>query len=348
MQEAIVLEALWRRQVRDPRSPMYRPGSNGPFFVLINTASGSQKQQHESILRQHFRQIGIAAHFIPVRRSNYLDEVVRRTARLAANSYGTMVVAGGDGTINAALPHLLESKIPLGILPCGTANYAARELGIPLDLREAVECLTHGDIVDVPVGQVNDRYFLVNARLGLHSRLLEDREQTKPKSHRHRGLALLSAVKSAVNPRGHSFSLDVRGEPQGEPVKEIHRLDISTLVVGNNSLQLRRMGVEPEEPGNKLTAVALPVPGGRALLDMGARGTWEAKGAVTFAFERLIATEGRTHPKGVKVALDGEVTRLWGPLTFEHSSKLLKVVVPAPVSQKRPTSHGPPAAGLTG
>ncbi|MGI0483946.1 lipid kinase [Pantanalinema rosaneae CENA516] len=78
-----------------------------------------------------------------------------------------VVIAGGDGTLNAAIPGLLDTQLPLGILPLGTANDLARTLGIPTDLADACKILTTGQVNRIDIGQVNDRYFFNVASIGL-------------------------------------------------------------------------------------------------------------------------------------------------------------------------------------
>ena len=78
-----------------------------------------------------------------------------------------VVVAGGDGTINEVIQALAGSETALGVLPGGTVNVWAREVGIPLDIAGAREVLIHGQIRSIDLGRVNERYFLLMAGIGL-------------------------------------------------------------------------------------------------------------------------------------------------------------------------------------
>ena len=85
-----------------------------------------------------------------------------------------IIVGGGDGTVSAALPGLLEAGVPLGLLPLGTANNLARTLGIPTRLDKAADLIAAGRTRRIDVGRVNDRPFLTVASLGLSVRITEE------------------------------------------------------------------------------------------------------------------------------------------------------------------------------
>jgi len=84
-----------------------------------------------------------------------------------ADRIDCVVIAGGDGTLNAAAPGLLRSGLPLGIVPAGTANDLARTLGIPDDPVKALDIIARGEERRVDVGRVNDQLFFNVASIGL-------------------------------------------------------------------------------------------------------------------------------------------------------------------------------------
>lgn len=77
------------------------------------------------------------------------------------------VVGGGDGSLNAAAPALIQTRLPLGVLPMGTANDLARTLQIPIDLELACDVITDGVLHKIDLGRVNGRYFFNAAHIGL-------------------------------------------------------------------------------------------------------------------------------------------------------------------------------------
>jgi diacylglycerol kinase (ATP) len=89
------------------------------------------------------------------------------TIRQYCDQVDCVVVAGGDGTLNWAINGLLDTQLPLGVLPLGTANDLARTLGIPLRLPEACAVIAQGKHERIDLGWVNDRYFFNTGSLGL-------------------------------------------------------------------------------------------------------------------------------------------------------------------------------------
>lgn len=80
-----------------------------------------------------------------------------------------VVVGGGDGTLSEAVRHLAHQDLALGVLPLGTTNNFARNLGLPIEAVAAVDVLARGRVVDVDVGQVGEHLFANMVSLGLSS-----------------------------------------------------------------------------------------------------------------------------------------------------------------------------------
>lgn len=90
-------------------------------------------------------------------------------AARAATQDGTdlLLVVGGDGTINAVVNQLAHTALPLGIIPAGTANDLASQLGIPRNPRKACRAIRQGSPVTVDLLRLNDRYFVTAGGLGV-------------------------------------------------------------------------------------------------------------------------------------------------------------------------------------
>jgi YegS/Rv2252/BmrU family lipid kinase len=83
-----------------------------------------------------------------------------------AQRIDVVIAVGGDGTINEIIQELAGSETALGVLPSGTVNVWAREVGIPLDNAGAREVLLHGQVRKIDLGQIGDRYFLLMVGIG--------------------------------------------------------------------------------------------------------------------------------------------------------------------------------------
>lgn len=101
-----------------------------------------------------------------VERFNTPDEVSADIAR-RRHEADLVIVCGGDGTINSAARGVLETGLPMGIMPMGTANDLARTLGIPDDLERAADVIIAGHTSRVDLGEVNGHPFFNVASLGL-------------------------------------------------------------------------------------------------------------------------------------------------------------------------------------
>ena len=86
----------------------------------------------------------------------------------ALNEHADVIVAcGGDGTINEVASALVKKNIPLGIIPAGSGNGLATNLGIPKDIDKAIEIIKSNNIHTIDVGRVEDNYFFSNVGFGI-------------------------------------------------------------------------------------------------------------------------------------------------------------------------------------
>ena len=81
--------------------------------------------------------------------------------------FDAVVAAGGDGTVHDAAEGLLGTEMPLGVIPTGTANVFAREVGLPFSPERIAHALLNGKVRPIPLGQVNAHPFLFVVGIGL-------------------------------------------------------------------------------------------------------------------------------------------------------------------------------------
>ena len=176
------------RDAQEP-SPVLKPVR---ITVLLNAKAGARNKE---IIQQRLQTLCQARDIEPEIHLLRRGDAIFWAAREAQRAGSDLVVAGGgDGTINAAATALIGTGTTLGVLPLGTFNYFARNLGIPLDLEAAVDVLFTGSPRTVNVGEVNGRNFLNTSSIGLHSRILAEGERVKARFGRRRWVAAISTM----------------------------------------------------------------------------------------------------------------------------------------------------------
>jgi diacylglycerol kinase (ATP) len=93
-------------------------------------------------------------------------------AREAEPGFDAIVVAGGDGTFNAVVNGLRSSQVPVGVLPLGTANVLARDLGLPRDSEQMAGLIAAGPTSPVWPGRIGSRAFVMMASAGFDSEIV--------------------------------------------------------------------------------------------------------------------------------------------------------------------------------
>lgn len=101
-----------------------------------------------------------------------LPELARDIVRLR-ESADCIIICGGDGTVSSGAMAVMESGLPMGILPLGTANDLARTLGIPMDLTQAADVIAAGHQRRIDLGAVNGHAFFNVASIGLSAELAQ-------------------------------------------------------------------------------------------------------------------------------------------------------------------------------
>ncbi len=263
-------------------------------------------------------------------------ELLPRAAAAAAQAKAeraAVVAVGGDGTINAVAQGAHAAGCAMGVIPRGTFNYFGRTHGISTEVAEAATQLLSAEPAPVQVAAINERVFLVNASVGLYPDLLEDREAWKSRFGRNRLVALGAAFATLMRTQNQ---LKLRIE-LGGVTRELRTL---TVFVGNNRLQLEQVGVN-EHPGGvnpmnsgRVTAVVLKPIGTLGLLRLMLRGAMgslgDAEGIEHFEFEHMVVKPPRVMGlRRMKVAFDGEVTRMKSPLVFRVLPEPLYLIKPA-------------------
>ena len=142
-------------------------------FIVLNPVAGTSVVEDVRRALDH--------HFIPGETACVVHETVKGDAieRIAREAQGRgfemVVAAGGDGTVSAVADGLVGTETPLGIIPLGTANVLARELGIPVDLEGACQLLAgaHG-IASIDAMKVGEKHYFTQVGVGIDALMIRD------------------------------------------------------------------------------------------------------------------------------------------------------------------------------
>lgn len=236
-----------------------------------------------------------------------------------------VVVAGGDGTAACAAQAMIGSDAELALLPLGTLNHLARDLGIPGDLTAAAEVAAHGSATTIDVGEVNGHRFVNNASIGIYPSMVRGRD-----AHReHRGwpkwLATVPAAWQALSGlRHHRLRVDM-GEGEQPLVTPL-------LFVGNNnySLDAGKVGSRASLQGGMLSVYALTSRSRLSLIWFAIRALFGRvdRDADFVALGTCEALRVRASRHLVEIALDGEVCNITSPLEFRICAGALRIATP--------------------
>jgi diacylglycerol kinase family enzyme len=251
------------------------------------------------------------------------DDVSFLAARALSERRHPIVAGGGDGTVNAVAGKLAGTDTALGVLPMGTLNHFAKDVGIPLNLQAAVRNLFTGQVTKVDVGEVNGRVFVNNSGVGFYPHFVRQREEQERHGHIKR-VAFMLALRSVVR---RYFRLRMKAHmDQAEALEHVTPF----LFVGTNRYQTSgsQIGTRPRLDSGRLWVCTAPSSGRRNILRVALRilvrrETDQELNA--FEAEELWVDPGTVR---VNVSTDGEVSIMDAPLHYTIRPRALGVVVP--------------------
>jgi YegS/Rv2252/BmrU family lipid kinase len=189
-------------------------------LVILNPAARSDKA---SRLRERIATLSGGA---PMRLTSEAGDARRIAAEAVREGFEVVIAAGGDGTLNEVVNGIGGSSVRLGILPVGTMNVFATELGIPQgNLERAWNVIEHGKVVEVDLPQANDTHFIQLAGVGLDAEVVR-----KTTADSKRALGPLSYLLTLVQVAAHKPSR-VMLEAEGGRISEG-----SFALIGNGRL----------------------------------------------------------------------------------------------------------------
>lgn len=287
--------------------------------VLLNARAGAASHDPQRV-----REILEAQRWPAQVRTVAEGQLYAAAAEAAAAGAPAVVAAGGDGTVSAVASALVHSPAVLGILPLGTLNHFARDLGLPGDLASAARVLAGGRTRAVDVAQVNGRRFINNCSIGLYPHIVSRRDRQRQRLGRSKwmatGIALLSVL-------GKYPLVRVLIDAPGQAVRS--RTPI--VFVGNNryEVNLLNLGSRRALDGGELSVYLVNAPHRVSMITVALRMLFgRLKAGRDLRLLTLPHVRIETRRRRLRAALDGEVVRLTPPLDYRVLPGALNVLVP--------------------
>lgn len=298
-------------------------------LVVLNSGSGTGSATDErAAIEAQFAAADIGVRFVTLEPGLDLPDAVDRHR---ADGVTLVVAAGGDGTVNAVANAIIGRDVHLGVLPLGTLNHFARDLGIPLDTAEALAVIIAGHTSRVDAAQVNGRTFLNNSSVGLYPRIVRLRERYKARGIEKWAVAAWATLK--VTRKGRPLRVQLTADE-----RQVTRTT-PLVFIGNNEYRMAGFEAATRESVQQgtLALYVVKVHGRWQLLRLVWRilaRTAQASGelAMVRTLSATIDVPDDPHVTRLEVATDGEVALMDLPLEYRILPGALAVCVPAGIA----------------
>ena len=294
--------------------------------VLVNRSAGTvvSGKITEEGLKKNFEEAGVDA-TIEMIEGEKMAERARAAVRAGVDG---VVAGGGDGTVRCVAGVVVGTGVALGVLPLGTLNHFARDLGLPEDIPEAVRALAGGNVRALDLGEVNGEVFVNTSVLGFYPPVVQERDRQRKRDGRNKWVAAAVAL-VRVLPRVPALHLSLTFE--GKKIERKTRF----VLVGNNeySMSVFTPGKRNLFDTGNLYLYITNCPGRLclfrlALLALVSDATRSDR-FNSWSLPELTIDVHRKKKKKIPVFLDGEVLLLDTPLCYRVRARELHVLAPA-------------------
>lgn len=198
-------------------------------LVILNPVAGrTQATYVRQVLEQNFPENGlIQLEIYETTGAEDVSGVVRGAVR---SGVGRVFAAGGDGTVSAVVDALARTDIPLGIIPAGTTNVLAQELGIPLNVDKACRLLAGKTATrSIDALQLGQQHFVLSVGIGLDAQAIEG--TSREGKRRFGPLAYVwSVLKTVTGVQPHIFTIVADGKKIRVKAADVLLANVSTLM----------------------------------------------------------------------------------------------------------------------
>ena len=285
--------------------------------VILNETSGNAATRRRAV------EEAFARAKLDVRIEGVNGARIREAAARAAASRRTLVAAGGDGTVSAVASVAAGTGATLGVLPLGTLNHFARDVGIPLEIDPAVDVIAAGYTRLLDIGMLDDRTFVNNASLGYYPRIVRERELERSRGHRKWVAFAIAVTRTWIRYRTVRVLMEVDGVALrrrtpfvfiGNGEYKVEGLDIGT----RTSLDSGRLWIYVAPECGRFEMLMLSIRALGGLLGPAVKLEVFSAGKISIETRRV----------KVAIAIDGELVVTRPPLHCMSRSASLRTIVP--------------------
>ena len=291
------------------------------YYVIFNARSGTAASLGLSAdaLRTELEQAGHTAR-VDADEGLALEE---RIAAAVSSECEVIVAAGGDGTVSALASKLVSSDKILAVLPLGTVNSLAKDLGMPLDVKAWVAALAAMEPQQIDVGEVNSRIFLHMVVIGLIPSMAAGREALRGRSEARAKLGLFLYFLRRIS---RSRRLAIHIDP-GNDAARIERVQSVAITCNAFEEGFGRFLARGTLDAGELTVYQLKHLRLGDMLRLAAKmllGRWQGDEALTILNAPAVTI--RSHRPRLQIMLDGEIASMSLPLEFRIKPQALWVL----------------------
>jgi diacylglycerol kinase family enzyme len=297
------------------------PAAKGKAVCILNGGAGTcDADAATALFRQLAAEHGIESEVLAPEHGSDFTALARDAI---ANGATIVAAGGGDGTINAVAAAVIDTEAALGVLPLGTLNHFAKDLGIPLQLEDAIRNVFTGRVAAIDAGEVNGRLFLNNSSLGIYPRIVRLRE-----AHQKQGVRKwIAFTKALAYVLRHPSSLYLRLKIDDEHARA---RKTPFVFIGNNRYEISGLSIGKRAglTDGRIWICQAPDAGrwGLFRLTLRALAGWLRESDLEAAEAREVWIDLRRG--SADVSTDGEVNRMEAPFRYRARSGALRVVVP--------------------
>jgi diacylglycerol kinase family enzyme len=295
-------------------------------LVLLNAKAGTiahaSDKAFDETIRKGLAERGVTAD-VRLVEGDQIVAMAKEHVEQAGDEPQTVIVGGGDGTLGSVAAILAGTPHIFGVLPLGTLNHFAKDLGIPMEIEGAMDVIAAGQSRPIDVAEVNGKVFINNSSVGLYPFLVDERTAEQERIGAGKPLAMMLALGRAV--RVSSWER-VRVVVNGE-AKQVRT---PCVFIGNNLYDPKALGRRKALDGGTLCVYIVKRQSwaGLALLPFKmAIGIVDPERDVEIVEAQSVEISAR-RPQ-LRIATDGETSHEATPLHYKIRPGALKVLAPS-------------------